>query len=42
MTVADDLPDVFCPFAADMTCQTDPPCPTLRDRLCVNGEDEDQ
>jgi hypothetical protein len=34
---ADELPAVYCPFAADLRCPTDPPCPTLRDRVCVNA-----
>jgi hypothetical protein len=36
----DEVPAVYCPFAADMRCPTDPPCPTLRARVCINGEDD--
>lgn len=35
-----ELPDVYCPFTGDLRCMASPPCPTLRDRACVNGEDE--
>jgi hypothetical protein len=37
---SDELPDVFCPFAEDGHCPANPPCPTPRDRACVNGEDD--
>jgi hypothetical protein len=40
--VTDDaLPDVFCPFTSDGQCHANPTCPTPRDRVCVNGEDDD-
>lgn len=36
-----ELPAVYCPFASDGRCPTDPPCPSLRERVCVNGEDDE-
>lgn len=36
----DTLPDVFCPFASDGHCPTNPPCPTPRDRACTGDDDE--
>lgn len=36
----DDWP-VFCPFAGDGQCPSEPPCPTPRERVCVNGLDNE-
>jgi len=34
-----DSTNVFCPFADDGKCSSMPPCPTNRERICINGED---
>jgi hypothetical protein len=36
----DGPPDVFCPFAGDGRCPSDPPCPSPRERACT-GDDDD-
>jgi hypothetical protein len=29
--------EVFCPFSGDGNCPSEPPCPSQRERVCVNG-----
>ena len=37
----DRWPEVFCPFAGDGRCPSEPRCVSPRERVCVNGfEDE--
>jgi hypothetical protein len=36
----EEVPDVFCPFAADGRCPANPPCRTPRERACI-GDDND-
>lgn len=32
---------VHCPFARAGECPSEPPCPTQRERICINGLDDE-
>lgn len=33
----DYMPNVFCPFSSSGRCPSSPPCTNPRERVCVNG-----
>jgi hypothetical protein len=46
VTSNDTLPEVYCPFAggpctAAPDVDGNPTCPTVRERVCVNGVDDE-